>query len=154
MFFPDQIENSKPQKQKLYVYTDGSYRDGIYSGAFLAYKGTKCIFKDSGIGTKAASMHNVAGELSAVMRATVWLSRSNHRGVIVYDYEGIEKWLDGSWRCKNEYTKQYRNFMKRYVKDGTVEFKWVKGHNGDLGNAQADKLAKEALNKRMRWRVS
>ena len=82
------------------------------------------------------------------------MHRCNYKGVIVYDYEGIEKWLDGSWRCKNEYTKQYRNFMKRYVKDGTVEFKWVKGHNGDLGNAQADKLAREALNKRMRWRVS
>ena len=141
------------EKQKLsyYVYTDGSYRDGTYSGAFLVYAGTVCVYKDAGCGTKAASMQNVAGELSAVMHAAVWLAKNDKVGTIVYDYTGVEKWLTKEWKCKNEFTKAYFEFMKKYVDDGTVKFKWVKGHNGDLGNSLADKLAREALAKKCSW---
>lgn len=147
MFFFENHVNPK----KVYVYTDGSYRDGVYSGAFLVYQGSRCIFKDSGCGTKAACMNNVAGELSAVMRAARWLKRNNYQGVIVYDYVGIYEWLVDNWRAKNEYTKAYKKFMCPYVDNQIVTFKWVKAHNGDLGNIMADNLAKEALKVGRKW---
>lgn len=136
---------------KYYIYTDGSYREGIYAGAFCVYTGTKCIYKSSGCGTKASSMNNVAGELTAVMRAARWTKKQNAQAVIVHDYTGISKWVDGSWRTKNEWTKAYKKFITPYVKDGTVSFKWVKGHNGDLGNALADELARYALRDQKGW---
>lgn len=142
---------SSKSPQKVYVYTDGSYRDGVYAGAFLVYQGARCIHTDSGCGTKAACMNNVAGELSAVMHAAHWLKKNNYQGVIVYDYTGVYEWLVGNWKTKNEYTKAYKDFMLPYMQDLTVTFKWVKGHNGDLGNTMADQLAKEALNKRKEW---
>ena len=147
MFFFDKYFSP----QKVYVYTDGSYRDGVYAGAFLVYQGPRCIYSDSGSGTKAASMRNVAGELSAVMRAARWLRRNNYRGVIVYDYTGIYEWLVGNWQTKNEYTRAYKKFMEPYVNGQIVTFKWVKAHSGELGNTLADQLAKEALNKRKAW---
>lgn len=135
---------------QVYVYTDGAYRDGIYAGAFLVYKGTQCIHSNSGCGTKASSMNNVAGELSAVMHAVVWLKKHNYTGTLVYDYTGIEKWLIKEWKAKNEFTQAYVKFMQSYL--DIISFKWVKGHNGDLGNAQADKLASKALNSRKEWK--
>ena len=144
-------EKQSTQKPHVYVYTDGSFKNGTYSGAFVVYSGTKCIYKDSGCGTKAVSMRNVAGELSAVMHAAKWLKQNNYVGTIVYDYTGIEKWLTKEWRCKNKYTLAYYNYMCKYVKDGIVKFKWVKGHNGDLGNALADALASKALRGRKVW---
>lgn len=136
---------------QVYVYTDGAYRDGIYAGAFLVYRGTQFIYSNSGCGTKAASMNNVAGELSAVMHAVVWLKKHNYFGVIVYDYTGIEKWLTKEWKAKNEFTQAYVKFMQPYLDQ--ISFKWVKGHNGDLGNAQADRLASKALNSRKEWKT-
>lgn len=143
--------NGKPIPKKVYVYTDGSYRDGVYAGAYLVFQGTTCIHTGSGCGTKASCMNNVAGELSAVMHAAQWLKKNNCVGTIVYDYTGIYEWISGGWRAKNEFTKAYRDFMLPFYQEGIVEFKWVKGHNGDLGNTMADKLAREALNKRKAW---
>lgn len=147
------MKDQGSNKPKFYIYTDGSYRNGVYSGAFCVYAGTQLIYHDSGCGTKAASMNNVAGELSAVMHAALWLKKNNSRAVIVHDYEGCSKWLDGQWRAKNEYTKAYVSFMRPYVANGTVSFKWVKGHNGDLGNAIADVKAGKALKQNTKWAV-
>lgn len=135
---------------KVYVYTDGSYNSGIYAGAFLVYIGTRCIYQNSGSDSgPAAEMHNVAGELTAVMRAAKWLRAHDYTATIVYDYEGVEKWLTGAWKAKNKYTQAYVKFMKPYLP--YLSFKWVKGHNGDLGNIAADNLARKALYSKKGW---
>lgn len=141
-------------RHKVYVYTDGSYSSCYpdrYAGAFLVYRGVNCIHTNSGCGTKAIAMKNIAGELSAVMHAAKWLKDNNYSGVIVYDYIGIGKWMNGGWKAKKGYTKAYKDFMTPYVKAGIVSFKHVKGHNGDLGNSLADNLAREALTSGKEW---
>ena len=62
----------------IVLYTDGSYRDGIYSWAFEINDNGKIIEQQSGRGTdlEAAQMRNIAGELSAVSHG---LSRSFRR---------------------------------------------------------------------------
>ena len=140
----------------LYIYTDGSYSGNFpdrYAGSYLVYSGTKCIYKDAGCGTKAVSMRNVAGELSAVMHAALWLKKNNCKGTIVYDYTGVYEWLNGNWKAKNEFTKAYTKFMMPYVTSGIVNFKLVKAHNGDLGNHMADEYAKAALKAKKEWRI-
>lgn len=142
------FKNNYSDKCKVYVYTDGSFSPEYpdrYAGAYLVYQGTRCIYSDSGCGTRAVSMRNVAGELSAVMRAARWIKQNNYRAVIVYDYTGIYEWVMGNWRAKNEFTKAYKKFMQPYINDGTITFKWVKAHNGDLGNTMADNLARKTL---------
>lgn len=137
----------------IYVYTDGSHNGGEhYSGAYIVYDGTRRIHENAGIGVTANSMRNVAGELSAVMRAVRWLVNNRKKGCIVFDYIGIEKWITGEWRAKNEYTKAYAKFVKPYYDNGTISFKWTKAHAGDLGNEFVDKLAQRALRNKEKWK--
>lgn len=137
----------------LYVYTDGSYKGGThYSGAFLVYNGTRRIYENAGVGDTALSMRNVAGELSAVMRAVRWVVNNKQTACIVFDYTGVEKWVTGEWRAKNEYTKAYVKYMKPHYDNGTIKFKWTRGHAGDLGNEFVDRVAQRALKNMEQWK--
>ena len=64
---------------------------------------------------------------------------------IFYDYEGIEKWYDSSWKCKNQYTKAYKEYMHKMNKYIDIEFVKVKGHSNDYFNELADYFAKKSL---------
>ena len=147
----NQLVEKHSDREKVYVYTDGSYRDGIYSGAFLVFRGLTCIYQDSGCGMKAASMHNIAGELSAVMHAARWLKRNNYKATIIYDYTGIKHWAMREWKAKNEFTRAYQKFIYPYLEQMYITFRWVKGHDGDIGNTMADNLARKALESRKEW---
>ena len=153
MFWSNFDTTHSENMSHVYVYTDGSYNSNleVYSGAFLVYKGHEFLYKDSGIGSRAKDIHNVAGELSAVMHAAKWLKNNNLEGTIVYDYLGISAWIKGEWSAKNSYVKEYKKFMLPYYKKGIVKFKWVKGHNGDLGNHLADVEARNAIKLKKCW---
>ena len=65
---------------------------------------------------------------------------------IFHDYEGISKWATKEWKCKNQYTKAYLEFIDS--NPGIVsEFIHVYGHTGNIYNELADKLAGEAFKK-------
>jgi len=134
---------------KVKVYVDGSYdaKNERYSWAYVVYQFGKVIHQDFGVGTNenATKLRNVAGELSAAMRATKWAVSNNEEITIIYDYQGIESWVNRTWKTKNEFTKAYCNFMEPYFLKGVVTFKKVKGHSGVEGNEVVDGLAKQAL---------
>ena len=65
---------------------------------------------------------------------------------------GITEWISG-WKAKN-----WQTATKKAVKNvdlwkdldeisarHEVEWKWVRGHSGDIGNELADQLANEAI---------
>ena len=64
---------------------------------------------------------------------------------LYFDYEGIEKWANKTWRTKNKYTQAYRNFVDEVRNYINIEFHKVQAHNGDEYNELADKLAKKSL---------
>ena len=127
------------------VYTDGSYRNGVYAWAYsFEYNGK--VHEASGRGTdpEAAAMRNIAGELAAVMQA---LTTTRKHGVtnirLIHDYQGIGCWMRGEWKAKNPLVKQFIAYI-----DGlglNVEYVWKRGHSGDPGNSRVDKLAYAAL---------
>lgn len=134
---------------KIYAaYVDGSFSSKFpnkYSWSFVIRDKDKTIFETYGLGEgDASSMRNIAGELAAAMRAVVWAKQNNCKVFIYYDYEGIEGWVRGTWKAKNEFSKAYVAFMHKHLQyiDG---FHKLKGHTGNSGNERADTLAKRAL---------
>src|SRR5690606_10825622 len=123
-----------------------SFKDGRYSWAYVVYENNESIHEDYGIGqnAEAVSMRNVAGELSAAMRAAKWAANNRKLITIHHDYQGVASWVDGSWKkAKNKYISAYRDFMSRYA--DIVQFNEIKGHAGVKGNERADQLARKAL---------
>lgn len=130
------------------IYTDGSFKKGKYSYAYVVVKNNQIIHTDSGVGKDegAATTNNVAGELSAAMHAICWARDNGYTCRIFHDYEGVGKWATKEWKRKNKYTKAYSEFIDD--NPGIVsEFIHVYGHKGNIYNELADQLAGEAFGK-------
>ena len=132
----------------LNIFVDGSFMNGAVGAAFVVVDNDKVIHEEKWKVNKYTDMRNVAGELSATMRAVLYTRKSGYKYVRIYhDYEGIEKWINGEWKAKSEATKLYREWMLRQTKDIHIKFVKVTAHNGNRWNEYVDKLAKEAAKK-------
>jgi ribonuclease HI len=140
-----------PEKDVLYAYVDGSYNDryNIAGYGVVIVKNDTVLFKDLGAFriSDMIESRNVLGEVRGALKA-VELALANDFAdiVIVYDYKGIECWATGEWKANKILTKDYRDFMKKYMKKINIGFKKVKAHSGeDKYNDLADLLAKKAV---------
>ena len=133
------------------IYVDGSYRDGVYSYGYVILDHNENIVAQrcgKGNDLVAATMNNVAGELSAVMRSCTEAKNLGYKEIIiVHDYTGIREWPLGKWKAKNTCVQQYVQFMHMLAKNYNVRiyFKKVKGHSCNKYNDMADALAKKGL---------
>jgi ribonuclease HI len=147
---PQEKPAAEPSGTGCDIYVDGTYRqnENRYGWAFVAYDGGRIVHTDSGLGDNdaAAVIRNVAGELSATMRAIKWAKDNGVRPVTIHhDYAGIAAWAVGDWKANNPFTQAYAAFIRPHL--SWVAFNKVTGHAGVEGNELADKLAREALNK-------
>lgn len=139
-------------KDILVAYVDGSftpknptkYGCGII---LIEPNGNEIEFSYANDNVEAVKLRNVAGELSASMKAMIEAIEMGYEELIIYhDYTGVSAWVTGEWRCKNDITKAYKNFYEKSVNSKLeVHFVKVKGHNGDEYNERVDKLAKKSL---------
>lgn len=156
---------------KIEIYSDGSFmgcdeRQGYVHGGAITYLDGEVIHKAHYMcyNTGYASSRNVGGELLAAYEEFKWVCK-NYPDVdsidIIYDYEGVGKWLTGEWKCKKTITQGYRRNMLQLAHSLTdnVELNliWVKGHEGTNGNEIADSLAtlrcKEYCDEDTEWKV-
>ena len=92
-------------------------------------------------------MRNVAGELNGVIEAVkLAVELGIYNLDIYYDYQGIESWITGKWRCNKEGTREYKTFVGSMIAryDIKINFIKVKAHSGNQFNDEVDRLAKEA----------
>jgi len=137
------------EENTLIAYVDGSY-DKItkcYGSGIYIENDEKVYLKFKGNDEKFSESWNVAGELIAVMEAINYAIKNNYDKINIYDYEGIEKWADGTWNANKYASKTYKEFIEPIKEKIKLNFIKVKAHSGNKGNEIADKLAKEALNK-------
>lgn len=145
------VKNKEAPECEVKVYVDGSYdvRTGDYSYGMVVllsdgttYQTYRAFSHDN----EASSMRNVTGEIEGAKAAIDYAILHGYKSLaIYYDYEGIEKWCTGEWRCNKEATKQYKEYYDKAIKSLVIHFIKVKGHSGDRYNEIADKLAKAAL---------
>lgn len=124
-----------------------AYIDGSFNESANKYgSGVVLMYAFEGVRKEAASMRNVAGEIEAAMSAIQVAYESGARKIIVnYDYEGVEKWANGSWKTNNEHTEGYKKYIERMSNKIKIEFNHIRAHTGIEGNELADKLAKTAV---------
>lgn len=135
------------------AYVDGSFdvQSGHYScGVVIYYDGAvtklKQAFGWTASEIELASMRNVAGEIEGAKAAMQWCLDNGVKYLdIHYDYQGIESWCTGAWKTNKQGTIDYKRFYEEASKSVAVTFMKEKGHSGDMGNDEADRLAKEAL---------
>lgn len=135
--------------QNLVVYVDGSNKQTDIYGF-----GVVCIdngidithFYGYGYNNEMRMMRNVSGEMLGAINAVEYAVKHHYKTLkIYYDYYGIEKWVTGEWKAKNEFTQMYRDFMRNQPVD--ISFEKVEAHTGVEFNELADKLAKKAINR-------
>lgn len=133
---------------KIIIYTDGGCRGnpGIGGwGVFLSYKGVeKKIY-----GFEKQSTNNKM-ELTAAIKALESIKKDIP--IVLYTdskyvLEGITKWIIG-WKKRNwkkvkniDLWQQLDELNQRFE----VDWQWVKGHSGNVGNDVADALANKAM---------
>ena len=131
---------------------DGSFNveTGVYSFGcvFLPEDGTVRVLCGSGNDPENAKQRNVTGEMLGSMNAVLCAIKSGYNAIdIYYDYQGIESWVTGAWKSKNDLTRSYSMAMKGWMSHIDIRFHKVEAHTGVKYNEIADKMAKRgALN--------
>lgn len=144
------LEDNVDQKDTLICYVDGSFKDQYnnYSFGLVALRDNEILFKDYGIGSdpEAIKLRNVAGEIMSSMKAISFAIKNDYKNIIIYyDYLGIEKWYEKSWKAKNMFTQKYVDFTEEAKKRINIKFVKIKAHSGDTMNNLADSLAAKAF---------
>ncbi len=137
------------------IWTDGACKGNPGPGGWGVFIRSDFYEKDL-YGGEIFTTNNRM-ELLAVIKGLSTLEKTCH--VIVYTdslyvMKGITEWLDNwkkrGWRTVSK--KTVKNFelwkeLEDQVNRHNVQWRWVKGHTGIMGNERADKLANIGMNK-------
>lgn len=140
------------------VYTDGACRGNPGPGGWGAVLSSGKRAKT--LRGAEASTTNNRMELRAAIEALNALTRSCTVALYTdseYVRRGITEWLP-AWKARGWKTaskKPVKNIdlwqaLDEAANRHTVEWHWVRGHNGNPGNEMADRLANEAIDELMR----
>lgn len=133
------------------VYCDGSCnRDKhIYSyGSVILNPNDEVIVRmyQGYENNEFAQFANIAGECFGVLESLEYCKEHNISKVIIYhDYLGVKMWALGSWQTNSAISKYYSDKIKEYRELIDFKFIWIKGHNKNHYNEEADQLAKMGL---------
>lgn len=137
----------KDKEGVAYVYVDGSYcqSKNQVGWAFSVYMNGQRLILKSGL-TSVTQYNQVAGELTAIMRALSYCSSNNYKNVVIhYDYEGGVKWVDGSWSANNLMAQTFTSFTRQLIsKFDSVKWVHTPAHTGNYRNEEVDKACYQA----------
>lgn len=135
------------------IYTDGACKGNPGPGGwgvFLQYKGKE---KDLCGGERETTNNRM--ELMAVIQALETLSRpccirlhSDSKYVLQGITEWMVNWKKRGWKTSANQPVKNEDLWRRLdaaIQRHQIEWVWVKGHNGDVGNERADTLANQGI---------
>ncbi len=144
------------------IYTDGACKGNPGPGGWGALLKSANAQKEL-FGGELATTNNRM-EMMAVIEALSALKRPCHVTLHVdsqYVLKGITEWVSG-WKARG-----WKTAAKQPVKNvdlwqqldelvstsgHSIDWRWVRGHNGDPGNEYADMLANKGVEKALRQR--
>lgn len=138
----------KHEQDLLYVYVDGSYNkeeDIVGFGLVAVLNDKEYYTYFNGFKSHPYNSHrNVFGEVLGSIEGIEYAIRDGFEEVvIIYDYQGVEKWATKEWRANTPMTQTYVNYIDYTKNKINIKFKKVKAHTGNKYNELADKLAKK-----------
>lgn len=139
----------------IIIYCDGACKDNQHAeisrggfGALIDYKGKQKELLGGEVPTTNNRM-----ELNAIIQPLKLLKSKQNVRVFtdsMYVKKGITEWKFGwikrNWKTSDNKPVKNQELWKEFLAlcdIHNVEFRWVKGHNGDPGNERADDLANE-----------
>jgi ribonuclease HI len=140
-------------EQQIKVYTDGSCfpNPGYGSWAYVVVQNDEIIHSDCGYDFNVT---NNQMELTAIIKGLEYLYvHNNGKGAVVlsdsqYCVNSITEWFIGWVRRKKTNIKKNIELItiayKLYIRTG-AKILWVKGHNGDIWNEEADSISNAEL---------
>ncbi len=145
-------------KHKLVAYTDGACSGNPGPGGWgvllQAFSDNKVV-KERELSNGERLTTNNKMELRAAIAALEILDRTSEITIITdskYVMNGVQTWLAGwkknNWKTASKKPVKNEELWKRLdllCKQHEVNWKWVKGHAGDMGNERVDKLARSAM---------
>ena len=141
---------------KVKAYTDGACSGNPGPGGWgvflVAENNAGEVIKEEALYGKNKETTNQIMELTAAIQALVSLKRKNVDITIFTDskyvVDGITKWIfawiNNNWKTASKKPVANRLLWEELfvlTKNQNVEWVWVKGHAGVLGNEKADSLA-------------
>ena len=137
----------------IYIFTDGACRGNPGPGGWGAL--LKCEdYKKEINGFSQLTTNNIM-ELTAVIESLKLIKKPS--SIIIttdstYVKNGINDWIHNwkirGWRTANKKPVKNKELWKDLdsLSDiHNIEWKWVRGHTGHLGNERADQLANDAI---------
>ena len=145
-------------KHKLVAYTDGACSGNPGPGGWgvllQAFSNDKVV-KERELSSGEKLTTNNKMELRAAIAALEILDRTSEITIITdskYVMNGIQTWLAGwkknNWKTASKKPVKNEELWKRLdllCEQHEVNWEWVKGHAGDMGNERVDKLARSAM---------
>ena len=145
-------------KQRLIAYTDGACSGNPGPGGWgvllQAFSNDKVV-KERELSSGEKLTTNNKMELRAAIAALEILDRTSEITIITdskYVMNGIQTWLEGwkknNWKTASKKPVKNEELWKRLdllCEQHKVNWDWVKGHAGNMGNERVDKLARSAM---------
>ena len=133
------------------IYTDGACRGNPGPGGWGALLKSASTKKELFGGERLTTNNRM--ELTAVIEALAALKRPCHVTLHVdsqYVLKGMTEWMTGwkarGWKTAAKQAVKNVDLWRRLdelvnTSDHKIDWRWVRGHNGDPGNERADALA-------------
>lgn len=130
---------------KYIIYTDGAYSRQNDEGAYAFVILTELNNEVKRFAKKIVNETNNRAELKAIINAILQLPADATDVVVYSDSQYSLNTLSGKWKRKMnlDLFKLWDDILpERNIK---IEYRWVKGHNGNEFNELCDKLCNDAL---------